>query len=307
MARRRKGEAIHGWLVVDKPLGVSSAAVVGQAKRLLNAAKVGHGGTLDPLASGLLPLAFGEATKTVAYAMDGAKSYRFTVRWGEARDTDDAEGKVIAQSDRRPSEAEIRAILPQFMGEISQMPPAYSALKVDGQRAYDLARDGEMPDLAARTVRIDDLRLIRIIDADHAEFEVDCGKGTYVRALGRDFGQILGCHGYIAALRRTRVGPFTEKHAISLDSSPESNDLAPLSERLLPLMTVLDDILALAVTEEEAKRLAQGQPVLLENSRIPALQTQTGDEIAIAIWAEKPVALVTFDAGVLRPQRVFNL
>ncbi|MFD2265448.1 tRNA pseudouridine(55) synthase TruB [Lacibacterium aquatile] len=307
MARRRKGEAIHGWLVIDKPLGLSSAAVVGKAKRLLNAAKVGHGGTLDPLASGLLPLAFGEATKTVAYAMDGAKSYRFTVRWGEARSTDDAEGEVIATSDSRPTEADIRAILPRFIGDISQMPPAFSALKVDGQRAYDLARDGEIPELAARTVRIDDLRLIRVIDADNAEFEVDCGKGTYVRALGRDFGQILGCFGYIAALRRTRVGPFTEKHAISLDSSPESNDLAPLSERLLPLMTVLDDILALAVTEEEAKRLAQGQPVMLEPSRIPPDLPQTDENIAIATCGETPVALVTFEAGVLRPQRVFNL
>jgi tRNA pseudouridine55 synthase len=303
MARKRKGEAVHGWLVVDKPLGVSSAAVVAKAKRLLNAAKVGHGGTLDPLASGLLPLAFGEATKTVSYAMDGRKSYRFTVRWGEERDSGDAEGSIIATSGVRPDEAAIRAVLPGLTGDVLQVPPAFSALKVDGQRAYDLARDGRPPDLPARPVRIDRLDLLRLIGPDEAEFEVDCGKGTYVRAIGRDLGRALGCFGFLSALRRTRVGPFTEADAISLDSNSESDDLPPLSERLLPLMTVLDDIPALAVTESDAKRLATGLPVLpdLSGSSLPP------DTVACAHLAGTPVALVLFDGSVFRPQRVFTL
>jgi len=215
MARKRKGDPVHGWIALDKPVGMTSTRAVGRVRWLLNAQKAGHGGTLDPLASGILPIALGEATKTSSYIMDGAKTYRFTVTWGAETDTDDTEGTIINTSDARPQAHEIDAILGEFVGNISQMPPQYSALKVDGERAYDIARSGEHVELVARDVRIDRLVVVTHLDSDHTSFEVDCGKGTYVRSLARDFGRKLGCFGHISALRRTRVGPFCEADIIS--------------------------------------------------------------------------------------------
>ena len=218
MARRKKGKVINGWLVLDKPSGPTSTAVVNRARRALDARKAGHGGTLDPLATGVLPIALGEATKTVAYVMSDSKSYRFTVRWGQSTRTDDAEGEIIAESERRPSAAEIAAILPRFRGVIDQVPPIYSAIKVAGQRAYDLAREEADFELAPRPVRIDLIELAEQPDQDHATFDVTCGKGAYMRSLARDMGALLDCPAHIVALRRTRVGPFHEDDAISLES-----------------------------------------------------------------------------------------
>lgn len=307
MSRKRRGVPVHGWLIVDKPLGVSSAAVVGKAKRLLNAEKVGHGGTLDPLASGVLPLAFGEATKTVSLVMDGRKTYRFTVRWGIARSTDDAEGEITATSDHRPDRAAIDAALPGFLGTILQQPPAYSALKVDGQRAYDLARAGEVVELAARPVDIFSLTLVDLPDADHATLEMDCGKGTYVRSLARDLALTLGTVGHVSMLRRVAVGPFHEKDSILLDSADESGHSPPLSDRLLSIMTVLDDIPALALSAAMAQRLRQGQTLSLTPGDWGVLADCPPDAVIVATSEKLPVALCQREGAVLRPSRVFNL
>jgi len=308
VARKRRGQPIHGWLVLDKPVGVSSARVVAIVRRLFNAEKAGHGGTLDPLASGILPVALGEATKTVAWAMAARKTYRFTVRWGEARTTDDAEGTVIATSDRRPREAEIGTVLSGFVGEIRQRPPTYSALKVAGERAYDLARGGEVVELEARSVRIESLRLRAVPDPDHAEFEAEVGKGTYIRALGRDLALKLGTCGHISALRRTRVGPFDEAHAISLDKLTSLGHSPPPFEHLLPVETALDDIPALALTEAEAARLRCGQAVLplRPTDRAFILELGNGQRIR-ATCGTKLVALAEIADGALRPVRVLNL
>ncbi|MBT4940521.1 MAG: tRNA pseudouridine(55) synthase TruB, partial [Rhodospirillaceae bacterium] len=216
MARKRRGDPVHGWLVIDKSPNITSAKVVNQARKILNAAKVGHSGTLDPMATGVLPLAFGEATKTVSYMMDSRKEYLFTVCWGEARDTDDAEGKIIETSDQRPDRAEIEAALPEFTGEIDQIPPAYSAIKVDGERAYKLARQEKPLELKSRKIFIERFELIDCPDPAHAIFEVTSGKGAYIRGLARDLARRLGTVGHISSLRRTRVGPFKENDAISL-------------------------------------------------------------------------------------------
>ncbi len=296
--RKKKGLKLDGWLIIDKPPGLTSAHVVAKVKRMTQAAKIGHAGTLDPLATGILPLALGEATKTVAYAMDGAKTYRFTIRWGERRDSDDAEGAVVATSDARPDRGAIAALLPAFRGEIMQVPPVYSALKVDGERAYDLARRGEAPDLAARPIRIDRFDLIDMPDADHAVFEVDCGKGSYIRALARDLGEGLGCHGHIVALRRTRVGPFREEQAFSLEKLGELWENPPSSDTLLPVETALDDIPALAVTGPQADRLRSGQEIRVVNR---------DDGISRVMNAGTLVALAEIEDGQVRPVRVFNL
>jgi tRNA pseudouridine55 synthase len=248
MGRRKGGTPVHGWLVLDKPFGMSSSRAVGAVRHLLGAAKAGHGGTLDPLATGILPIALGEATKTVAWAMAGRKTYRFTLRWGEARATDDAEGAVTATSEARPGAAEIAAVLPRFTGTIQQVPPAYSALKLAGERAYDLARRGETVELAPRTAEIFALRLLGVIDEDHAEFEVETGKGVYVRSLGRDIALALGTVAHIAALRRLAVGRFTLERAISLDKLEALRHSAAVFEHLLPIETALDDIPAMALT-----------------------------------------------------------
>ncbi|MGE5478708.1 MAG: tRNA pseudouridine(55) synthase TruB [Bacteroidales bacterium] len=308
MARKRKGIPIDGWLAIDKPLGIGSTQVVSMVRRLTNAAKVGHGGTLDPLASGILPIALGEATKTVAYVMDGAKTYRFQVRWGEATTTDDKEGEVSETSPLRPTAAAIEAALPAFTGAIEQVPPAYSAIKVDGERAYDLARAGEEVELKARVVQIRALRLLGMPDADHADFEVECGKGTYVRSLGRDIARALGTVGHISVLRRVACGPFNEANAIPLDKFAEVGQGPALRSHLLPVETALDDIPALALTEAEARRLHSGQ-ALSVNRLVHALPpgAQDAEQVFRAVCGEWLVALARIEDGAVRSVRVMNL
>ena len=312
MARKRRGLPIHGWLILDKPLGMTSTQAVTVVRRALDAAKAGHGGTLDPLATGVLPIALGEATKTVSHVMDGAKTYRFTVRWGEARDTDDAEGEVVATSAHRPSEVEIRAVLPEFVGTVSQVPPIFSAIKVGGERAYDLARAKTAIELAPRPVRIDRLELIGRPDTERAEFEARSGKGAYMRSLARDLALRLGTVGHIAALRRTAAGPFTEAQAISLETlialGHSAAAVGAPSGPLLAVETALDDIPALALTAAEANRLRCGQSVGLihrmDRERVGNLESGS---LVCAMSGGKPVALARFEAGDLRPVRVLHL
>lgn len=308
MGRRRKGLAIHGWLNIDKPEGVTSTAVVSRIKRLTQAAKVGHGGTLDPLATGVLPIALGEATKTVSYAMDGEKEYEFQVCWGEARSTDDREGEVTVTSDARPSDAQINAVLAGLSGEIDQVPPKFSAIKVAGERAYDRARGGEDFELTSRRIRIHDLTLKSRDDTDHATFLCRSGKGAYMRALGRDIALALGTVGHVSRLRRTAVGPFHVDDAISLDNFEALGHSAADSGPLLPVETALADIPALALTEQEARRLAQGQPVaaLPVASRSPFRDISQGDMVC-AMSGERMVALAEIKGGEIRPIRVLNL
>jgi len=307
MVRRRKGNDISGWLIVDKPGGMTSTDVVNRVRRLLDARKVGHGGTLDPLATGVLPIALGEATKTVAYVMDGKKSYRFCVRFGAATETDDAEGRIVAESDRRPSDEEIRAQLPRLIGRISQIPPAYSAIKVDGQRAYDLAREGAPPKLEPREVRIDAFELVARPSADEAIFEVRSGKGAYMRSLARDLGELLGCHGHIATLRRLSVGPFDEGSAIALDRLERLEEGAARSELVLPIETALDGIPALALTSSEANKLRSGQAVpMLSRSQSDRIRDLENGDIVCAMTDGRAVAISRFEAGEIRPVRVIN-
>ncbi|HXF87356.1 MAG TPA: tRNA pseudouridine(55) synthase TruB [Xanthobacteraceae bacterium] len=304
---RREKRDVHGWVVLDKPVGMTSTYAVGAVKRLFKAKRAGHAGTLDPLASGCLPIALGEATKTVPFVMDSRKLYRFTVRWGEERDTDDADGAVTATSDRRPTADEIRALLPRFTGTLMQVPPRFSAVKVEGERAYDLAREGEPVELEARPVEIHRLRLLAMLDPDRAEFAAECGKGAYVRALARDLGRALGCFGHVAALRRQAVGPFTERDLISLEQLAAmchraAAGEADLAGALLPVETALDDIPALAVSRADAARLQRGQAVLLRGRDAPVLQ---GTVYATA--AGRLVALCQVERGEIVPKRVFNL
>jgi tRNA pseudouridine55 synthase len=305
---KKRGRPVHGWVIVDKPLGLTSTQCLARVRRLTDAAKAGHGGTLDPLASGVLPIALGEATKTVAYVMTAGKTYRFTVRWGEATETDDTEGAVTQRSDVRPDRAAIAAMLPSFVGVIMQRPPAYSAIKVDGQRSYDLARaqkkiGGEAPDLAERPIRIDALRLVDCPDRDHAVFEVDCGKGAYVRALARDFALYLGTYGHVTALRRTRVGRYGESAAFSLDSLEELCQKDAAHAYLLPIETALDDIPALVLTGPQADRLRHGQPIKVALTA-PGLPPE-GELLVMADG--KPVGLAQRSADEVRPLRLFNL
>jgi tRNA pseudouridine55 synthase len=304
---RREKRDVHGWVVLDKPIGMTSTRAVSQVRRLFSAKRAGHAGTLDPLASGCLPIALGEATKTVPFVMDGRKNYRFTVRWGEERDTDDAEGRVVAASDLRPDAEVIRALIPRFTGTISQVPPRYSAIKIEGERAYDLARDGETVTLEPRPVDIFGLVLVESPDADHAVFEAECGKGTYVRALARDMGRILQCHGHVVALRRTAVGSFSEPDMILLERLEALCHRAAagegtLADALLPVETALDDIPALAVSRADAARLHQGQAVLMRGRDAPVLH---GTVYVTA--AGKLIALAEVDRGEIIPKRVFNL
>ena len=305
MARRKKGRPISGWLVLDKPLGRTSTQALAAVKRIFDAQKAGHAGTLDPLATGVLPIAFGEATKTVSYAVDGEKAYRFTVRWGEETSTDDSEGEVTRTSADRPTIEDIEDCIDDFIGEIEQVPPQYSAIKVDGQRAYDLARDGEAPELAARTVVIDDLRIVEVPDDQSIVFEAECGKGTYVRAIARDIGRKLGCFGHVTALRRLRVGPFDDEIAIPLDELAETFEeggFEALEEFLHPVEAALHDLTELQVTPADAANLARGQAVLLRGRDAPMF---TGAFYATS--RGKLVALGEADKGQLRPTRVFNL
>jgi len=308
MARNRKGQPIHGWVVVDKPLGLTSTQVVGRVRRVFDARKVGHGGTLDPLATGLLPIAMGEATKTVPYVMAGDKTYRFTLRWGQATTTDDTEGAVIAVSERRPAEAEIRAVLPRFQGVIDQVPPRFSAIKIAGRRAYDRARAQEVFALDPRPVTIHSLELTAMEGPHLASFEVVCGKGAYMRSLARDLGAALGCHAHVVALRRTAAGPFTQDHAISLESLEALGHSAAASGALLPIETALDDIPALALTEIEANRLRRGQAVsMLARANRERIRELENGVIVYATTGGKPVALVRYEAGDIHPVRVLNL
>jgi tRNA pseudouridine55 synthase len=298
---KRPKNKVDGWVVLDKPLGLGSTQAVGKVRWLFAAEKAGHGGTLDPLATGVLPIGLGEATKTVPFIMDGHKEYRFTLRFGEARATDDGEGDVTATSDVRPIDEAIRTALGQFIGDIEQMPPAFSALKIGGQRAYDLARAGEPVELKPRTVTIDRLELLARPDADHADFVVGCGKGTYIRSLGRDLARALGTVGHLSALRRTAVGPFREEAAISLPKLEALGHIPPLLGALVPVATALDDIPALALTGTQADRLRHGQPVLLTRDAPPSgtlVRAETGSKL---------VALVRSDGAALQPVRVFNL
>jgi len=308
MARKRKGIPISGWLAIDKPLGLSSAQVVGKVRWLLKAAKVGHGGTLDPLATGVLPIALGEATKTVSYVMDGTKTYRFQVRWGEATATDDREGEITGTSPARPTIEAIEAALPAFTGEIEQIPPAYSAIKVDGERAYDLARAGETVELKSRLVRIERFSLLAQPDADHADFEVVCGKGTYIRSLARDLARALGTVGHVSVLRRTACGPFREENAISLETLEQVGQGPAPWSFLLPVETALDDIPALALTEVEARRLQNGGPVSVLHvaARHPEASFKSGT-ICRAMMGPRLVALARIESGAIHPVRVMNL
>jgi tRNA pseudouridine55 synthase len=303
MARRRKGSPVHGWLIFDKPKGMNSTRAVGLVKSLYDAAKAGHAGTLDPLATGVLPIALGEATKTVPFVVEGSKVYRFTVRFGIETDTDDAEGKVTASSDRRPSSPEIEATLPRFTGEIIQVPPRFSALKVEGARAYELARDEEQFELEPRPVSIARLTLVAHPDKDHCILETECGKGTYVRALARDLGRALGSHGHVAALRRTRVGPFGEDRAVSVERLEAlASDRDDLVAALEPVEIALRGIPALAVSAADAARLRRGQPVLLRGRDAPIL---AGTIYAMARGTL--VAVGEVSEGELKPRRIFNL
>ncbi|WP_091735201.1 tRNA pseudouridine(55) synthase TruB [Phenylobacterium immobile] len=308
MGRRKKGEAVSGWICLDKPYALGSTPAVGKVRRIFDAQKAGHAGTLDPLATGILPIALGEATKTVSWMVDAAKSYRFTIAWGATTTTLDAEGEVTARSDVRPSQADIAAALAPFVGEIAQIPPAYSAIKVDGERSYDLARAGEAVELAARTVRIDALRLMAA-ETDFATLEVDCGKGTYVRSLARDLAAALGAEGHVSMLRRTRVGPFTEATAVTLEMLEDLGHKARQSEALLPVETALDDIPALAVTDEDAFRLKQGRSIVLLPRQQEAVQARLkpGSRAVSAMMGKTMVALCEMRDGRLEPSRVFNL
>ncbi|MBI4274705.1 MAG: tRNA pseudouridine(55) synthase TruB [Rhizobiales bacterium] len=304
---RREKRDIHGWVVLDKPIGMTSTHAVSVVKRLFGARRAGHAGTLDPLASGCLPIALGEATKTVPFVMDGRKTYMFTARWGEERDTDDAEGRIVATSDTRPTADAINSILPQFTGAIAQVPPRFSAIKVEGERAYDLARDGEAVDLTSRIVEIDRLALVSMPDGDHAIFEAECGKGTYVRALARDIGRILGCYGHVCALRRNAVGPFGAAEMISLEQLTALCHRAAagevnLADALLPVETALDDIPAQAVSGADAARLQRGQAVLMRGRDAPIFR---GTVYVTA--SGRLVALAEVDRGEIVPKRVFNL
>ena len=305
--RRREKRDVHGWLILDKPVGMTSTHAVSVVRRLFTARRAGHAGTLDPLASGCLPIALGEATKTVPFVMDGRKNYRFTVRWGEERDTDDAEGRVVETASVRPTPDDIRALLPRFTGTIEQVPPRFSAIKIDGERAYDLAREGETVELDPRPVEIHRLELIETPDPDHASLAAQCGKGTYVRALARDLGRLLGCLGHVAALRRTIVGPFGEPNMISLERLESLCHRAAvgegnLAELLLPVETALDDIPALAVSRADAARLQRGQAVLMRGRDAPVLRGQVSVTVSGRL-----IALAEVDRGEIVPKRVFNL
>ena len=300
MARRKKGRDIHGWLIVDKPAGISSNAVVNKVRWALDAKKAGHAGTLDPEATGVLAVALGEATKTVPYITDALKAYRFTVRLGQATNTDDAEGEVIASAEARPTDDEIRAALKAFEGDIMQVPPKFSAVKIDGERAYKLARDGEDFEVEARPLWVDEIELVERPDADHAVIEMICGKGGYVRAVARDLGEALGCHGHVAELRRVWSGPFEAADGVSMELVEKLAKSPELETYLRPLEEGLDDLPELKATVEGATRLRHGNPGM-----VLASDVEYGDEA----WASldgKAVAVGIYRSGELHPSRVFN-
>jgi tRNA pseudouridine55 synthase len=302
MARRKKGREVHGWLVVDKPAGMTSTSVVNKVRWALNAQKAGHAGTLDPEATGVLAVALGEATKTVPYITDALKSYRFSVRLGQSTNTDDAEGEVISESDTRPTDAEIEAALPQFVGDIMQVPPKFSAVKIDGERAYKLARADEDFEIAARPLYVDELTLIERPDADHVILEMVCGKGGYVRAIARDLGEVLGCFGHVQWLRRNWSGPWDADDGITVETIDKLAKTEELDAYVRPVEEGLSDLEEVRCTPEGAARLKNGNPGMV----YPADGVEYGDEV----WASfegKPLAVGRYMGGELHPSRVFNL
>ncbi len=316
MSRRKKGEDVSGWIVLDKAEDITSTQAVSAVRRIFNAQKAGHAGTLDPLASGILPIALGEATKTVPWLVEAQKTYLFTIKWGVSTDTQDREGKSIAESAARPTPEAIRAALPAFIGEIEQIPPQFSAVKVDGERAYDLARAGETLDLEARPVVVYEAELTETEGEDYATFQVRSGKGFYIRALVRDLAAKLGVEGHVWRLRRTSVGPFHENDAVSLDALEDLRHKAAASERLKPVETALDDIPALAINGEDAFKLRQGRPIVLLPHVMEALRPkfrdrtiagQDASRAALALFEGKAVALGDVRAGQFKPTRVFQL
>jgi tRNA pseudouridine55 synthase len=300
MSRRKKGNPVHGWVVLDKPLGMTSTQAVGAVRRLFDAQKAGHAGTLDPLATGILPIALGEATKTVPFAVDGEKAYRFTVRFGIETDTDDAEGQVVRTSEKLPTAQEIDNILADFTGEISQVPPTFSAIKVEGNRAYDLARSGESVVLEPRWIVVEDLRLIEMTEGA-AVLEAECGKGTYVRALARDMGRALGSAAHVIGLRRTRVGAFDEAVSVKLDTLRAAAETGGITAHLRPVEAALDAIPGLSVGAGDAANLARGQAVLVRGRDAPVL-----NGAAYAHFKGRILALGELEKGAFRPTRVFN-
>ncbi len=309
MGRRKRGQPIHGWVCLDKPLGMGSTQAVSRVRRLFDAAKAGHAGTLDPLASGILPIALGEATKTVPFMMEARKVYRFSIQWGASTTTQDREGEVVARSDVRPTPDQVQAALSAFIGEIDQVPPAFSAIKVDGARAYDLARDGQTVELKSRRVTIDEATITGAPDPDHVEITVLTGKGVYIRSLARDLATALGAEGHVSALRRERVGPFSLQNAVGLEFLEDLVHRGAASEGLLPITTALDDIPDLAVTDEDAFRLRQGRSIVLLPRQMETLQARlsAGSDFVSAVQGTEPVALCSLKAGRLQPDRVFNL
>lgn len=309
MGRQKKGDPIHGWVCLDKPLEMGSTEAVTRVRRLFNAQKAGHAGTLDPLATGILPIALGEATKTVSQMMEAQKVYRFTINWGVSTASVDREGEVIGRSDVRPAVEAVRAALPSFVGEIDQTPPRFSAIKVDGQRAYDLARDGAEFELASRRVTIHEATVSASPDADHVEITIRTGKGVYVRSLARDLAVMLGAEGHVSALRRERVGPFSTDNAVTLDILADLVHRDAALEGLLPVATALDDIPELAVTDQDAFSLRQGRPIVLLPRQVETLKSRLreGSRTVSAFQGQTLVALCEMRAGRLEPDRVFNL
>lgn len=309
MGRKKKGDIVDGWVCLDKPFEMGSTEAVSRIRRLFNAQKAGHAGTLDPLASGILPIALGEATKTVPMMMEAQKIYRFTINWGVSTDSVDREGEIIGRSDVRPTVDQVKAALPAFVGEIDQTPPRFSAIKVDGARAYDLARDGVEFELQARRVTIHSAEVSDAPDADHVEITIRTGKGVYVRSLARDLAAVLGAEGHVSALRRERVGPFSTENAVTLDSLEEMVHRSAASEGLLPVATALDDIPELAVTDQDAFSLRQGRPIVLLPRQVETLKDRLrdGSRTVSAFQGQTLVALCQLRAGRLEPDRVFNL
>ena len=315
--RKKKGRPVSGWVVFDKPVGMGSTEAVSKVKWLFNAEKAGHAGTLDPLASGMLPIALGDATKTVPYVMDGAKIYRFTVAWGEERSTDDREGVATQNSDKRPSEADIRALLPRYTGLIMQTPPQFSAIKIGGERAYDLAREGGKIDIPAREVEIGRLEIVEMLDAGHTVFEIECGKGTYVRSIARDMGRELGCFGHIAELRRTEVDPFTPGQLVTLEQleeaspererdgdrllAPPADSFGALDALLLDTGAALSFLPQVVLSDDAARRVRLGNPAIVRGAGAPI----EADE-ACAMARGRLVALGAIETGMFHPRRVFR-
>jgi len=310
--RKKKGRPVSGWLILDKPVGMGSTEAVSKVKWLFKAEKAGHAGTLDPLASGLLPIALGEATKTVPYVMDGAKIYRFTVAWGEERSTDDLEGEATKHSDKRPAEAEVKALLPRYTGVIMQVPPKFSAVKIGGERAYDLARGGEEVDLPPREIEIGRLDLVACPDIGHAVFEIECGKGTYVRSLARDMGRDLGCYGHVSELRRMEVDPFTPEDMVTIAEleaaaglQSEEPDTEPsfsaLDALLVDTVAALDCLPQVKVGDDAASRIRLGNPVILRGRDAPVEASE-----ACVTAHGRLVAIGAIEAGMFKPKRVFS-